>query len=47
MGVERAALRPLLDARVFAVTEIGAAHAHLSSGKALGKVVVDGFAGDE
>ena len=36
-------LRPLLDARRFTFAEAGAAHAHLESGQAVGKVVLTGF----
>ena len=36
-------LRPLLDARRFTFAEAGAAHAHLESGQAIGKVVLTGF----
>tara|TARA_R110001606_G_scaffold399222_2_gene582365 strand:+ start:13796 stop:14782 length:987 start_codon:yes stop_codon:yes gene_type:complete len=38
--VEAGALRPILDEKQFSLEEIGQAHAHLSSGKAMGKVVV-------
>jgi NADPH2:quinone reductase len=34
-------LRPVLDPRRFRLDEAGAAHAHLESGKAVGKVVLD------
>lgn len=34
-------LKPLLDPQTFGFTEVGNAYAHLSSGKAVGKVVVD------
>lgn len=39
--VEAGDLKPILDEQSFSVTEIGKAHAHLSSGTAMGKVVVD------
>jgi NADPH2:quinone reductase len=39
--VEAGGLRPVLDERRFSLTEIGDAHARLSSGQATGKVVVE------
>ena len=39
--VEAGGLRPVLDERRFSLTEIGDAHARLSSGHATGKVVVE------
>ena len=39
--VETGALKPLLDEQRFDMTEVGAAHARLTSGEAIGKVVVD------
>ncbi len=38
-------VKPLLDPRRFALTDLAAAHNHLESGKAVGKVVVDIAAG--
>jgi len=38
---DRGALKPLLDEKTFELTEIGLAHKRLSSGGAIGKVVVD------
>ena len=38
---EAGALRPILDESNFKLEEIGLAHARLSSGKAMGKVVVE------
>ncbi|MEM6772170.1 MAG: zinc-binding dehydrogenase, partial [Bacteroidota bacterium] len=39
--VEQGELVPLLDERTFTLEEIGAAHVHLESGKAMGKIVVE------
>lgn len=39
--VESGGLKPLLDERQFSLEEAGDAHAHLESGKAIGKVVVE------
>lgn len=39
----RGAVLPHLDAQVFAMGDAAAAHAHLASRKAIGKVVIDGF----
>ncbi len=39
--VEAGALKPYVDEHKFTLLEIGKAHAHLESGKALGKVVVE------
>lgn len=38
---EAGALKPLLDERQFSLEEVGQAHAHLESGQAIGKVVVE------
>ena len=38
---EAGKLHPVVDERHFSLAEIGEAHAHLSSGQAMGKVVVD------
>ncbi|MEO1051393.1 MAG: zinc-dependent alcohol dehydrogenase family protein [Bacteroidota bacterium] len=38
--VEGGALKPILDEQLFSLEEVGSAHAHLESGKAMGKVVV-------
>ena len=39
--VEAGALEPLLDEKRFALEDVGAAHARLTSGEATGKVVVE------
>lgn len=39
--VESQRITPLLDERRFGLGEIGAAHAHLESGRAIGKVVIE------
>lgn len=39
--VDAGKLKPLLDAQAFGFAEVGAAYAHLSSGRAVGKVVVE------
>lgn len=39
--VEEGALKPILDEQQFSLEEVGKAHAHLESGKAMGKVVVE------
>lgn len=39
--VEAGTLRPLLDPNRFTLAEVGAAHDHLESGKAIGKIVID------
>lgn len=39
--VDAGSLSPLLDEQTFGLDEIGAAHARLSSGQAMGKVIVD------
>ena len=39
--VEAGVLQPILDEQQFSLEEIGKAHAHLESGKAMGKVVVE------
>ena len=39
--VETCGLTPVLDGEQFSLTQVGAAHACLSSGRAMGKVVVD------
>ena len=39
--IEDGALKPLLDENQFSLEEVGKAHAHLESGKAIGKVVVE------
>lgn len=39
--VDTGLLRPLLDATAFSLEQVGAAHAHLLSGKTVGKVVLD------
>ena len=39
--VDAGELKPLLDETQFSLEEIGKAHAHLTSGQAIGKVVVD------
>jgi len=39
--VEKGALKPVLDVERFALEEVGAAHARLESGKAIGKVVIE------
>lgn len=39
--VDAGALKPLLDDRHFGLDEVGAAHDHLTSGQAVGKVVVE------
>ena len=38
--IDRGKIRPLLDAQTFSFTEIAAAHAHLESGRAIGKVIL-------
>ena len=38
--VDAGALRPLLDETQFDLLEVGKAHDHLTSGQAIGKVVV-------
>ncbi|MDF2479235.1 MAG: Alcohol dehydrogenase zinc-binding domain protein, partial [Sphingobacterium sp.] len=38
--VDKGQLRPILDPRVFTFNEVGAAHRHLESGNAFGKVVL-------
>jgi NADPH2:quinone reductase len=40
--VDAGALKPLLDEKQFALEAVGEAYARLSSGQAVGKVVVDG-----
>ena len=42
--VEAGQLRPLIDERRFPFEEVGAAHTHLESGQAIGKIVLEGFA---
>lgn len=37
---DRGLIRPLLDAHVFNFTQVGKAHGHLESGKAVGKIVL-------
>ncbi len=39
--VESGALRPILDASQFSLTEVGDAHARLEGGQAMGKVVIE------
>ncbi|MFK7906501.1 MAG: zinc-dependent alcohol dehydrogenase family protein [Chitinophagales bacterium] len=39
--IEAGELKPLLDEQQFSLEEVGKAHAHLESGKAIGKVVVE------
>jgi NADPH:quinone reductase len=39
--IDAGKLKPLLDAQAFGFAEVGAAYAHLSSGRAVGKVVVE------
>lgn len=39
--VESGGLRPVLDVKSFSLSEVGQAHARLSSGEGMGKVVVD------
>ena len=39
--IEAGRLKPLLDKHRFSLEEVGKAHAHLESGKAIGKVVVE------
>ena len=39
--IDHGRIAPLLDQSRFTLDEIGAAHAHLSSGQAIGKVVID------
>ena len=39
--IEAGRLKPLLDEHRFSLEEVGKAHAHLESGKAIGKVVVE------
>lgn len=39
--IESGNLKPILDERQFSLDEIGQAHAHLESGQAIGKVVVE------
>ena len=39
--IEEGRLKPLLDENRFSLEEVGKAHAHLESGKAIGKVVVE------
>jgi NADPH2:quinone reductase len=39
--VDAGRLRPLIDPRRFALADVAAAHAHLESGAAVGKVVID------
>lgn len=39
--VEDGGLKPILDTQVFTLEEVGKAHAHLESGKAMGKIVVE------
>ncbi|NHK28337.1 zinc-dependent alcohol dehydrogenase family protein [Parvularcula flava] len=39
--IESGFIRPLIDDRRFALEEIGAAHDHLKSGDAIGKIVID------
>ena len=39
--VDAGALKPLLDPNTFTLDQVGDAHAHLSSGKAIGKVVIE------
>lgn len=41
--VDAGTLKPLIDPRRFTFAEAGAAHAHLASGNAIGKVVLTGF----
>ncbi|MES9970544.1 MAG: zinc-binding dehydrogenase [Candidatus Thiodiazotropha sp.] len=39
--VDRGALKPLLDEARFGLQEVGKAHARLSSGQAVGKIVIE------
>lgn len=39
--VEAGGLKPILDENHFSLTEVGQAHAHLASGQAIGKIVVE------
>ncbi|HEV2614216.1 MAG TPA: zinc-dependent alcohol dehydrogenase family protein [Gammaproteobacteria bacterium] len=39
--VDQGKIRPLIDQQQFAVNQVGAAHDHLESGKAIGKVVLE------
>ncbi|MEM6511674.1 MAG: zinc-dependent alcohol dehydrogenase family protein [Pseudomonadota bacterium] len=39
--VDEGGLKPVLDPRRFALEDVGEAYAHLSSGKAIGKIVID------
>ena len=38
---ESGALQPVLDEHSFSLEEVGAAHARLESGQAIGKIVID------
>ncbi|MCI0505587.1 MAG: zinc-dependent alcohol dehydrogenase family protein [Gammaproteobacteria bacterium] len=40
---DRSQLRPLIDDSVFKITDVGAAHQKLESGKALGKIVLEAW----
>lgn len=39
--VDEGQVRPLIDAQSFAFADIAAAHAHATSGKAIGKIVLE------
>jgi NADPH2:quinone reductase len=38
--VEADIIRPLIDEKKFTINQVGAAHTHLESGNAVGKVVI-------
>ncbi|HHF7347790.1 TPA: zinc-dependent alcohol dehydrogenase family protein [Legionella feeleii] len=42
--VDEGFIRPLIDEQKFNITQVGAAHAHLENGNALGKIVLTNFA---
>lgn len=42
-STDAGAYRPLMDKSAFTVTDVAAAHAHLASGQAMGKIVLAGF----
>ncbi|MEO0014338.1 MAG: hypothetical protein RLZZ535_2727, partial [Cyanobacteriota bacterium] len=39
--IDQGQIRPLLDRQTFTFSEVAAAHAHLESGQALGKIVLN------
>ena len=44
--VDAGFIKPIIDANKFTVAQAGAAHAHLESGAAIGKVVLDASSDD-